>query len=178
MDDYMRLGQLFQEIKAMYINDRKREWEGSPFVDLIPTFGIKDIGNIGEQLFIRYATELGYEITPHVANNDYYDAIVYGKKLEIKFATLDKTGVFTANQVRDQPYDYLVLFALTPSEALYWVFPKAVAWSLGSWQHGSAEEKDTKMLSVRKTTRKNKYYPYFVGNSLDQVIERIQNAAI
>lgn len=174
MSDYKRLGELAVEMKETYISPRKQEWSNSPFSFLIPEMTIKDIGKFGEALLIRFGQEQGYNICSAEINNDVFDVWLNDIPVEVKFATQAESGSFIANQIRDQAYQYVIVFALTPTEVVYWVFTKDEAWSLGSWQHGTNEVKDTKMLSLRPTgKRKNKFSSYQVGNSLTDVVARI-----
>lgn len=175
MSDYARLGELALQIKERFISERKLAWKDSPFSFLIPEVSIKESGGFGEALLAMYATELGYAVTPHSNPNDFYDMDIDGKRIEVKFATQGKDGGFVANQIRNQAYDYVIVFALTPVDVIYWLFTKQQAWELGSEQHGTDEDKDTKILALKpKNKRKNKFSDYQVGNSLDAVIARMK----
>jgi hypothetical protein len=174
MSDYQLLAQIYNEIKKNYISSRKEAWKDSPFSEMVPTFSIKELGELGETMFIELARRKGHIIEKHLVGNDVYDNIFCGKKVEQKFATESTDGGFTANQIRDQEYDNVIVFALTPTDVIFWVLPKEKAWSLGTWQHGTNVVKDTKLLKLRPTgKRNNKFSEYQVGNTIEHVITRL-----
>ena len=51
--------------------------------------------------------------------------MIQGKRVEIKFSTLWKSGLFKFQQIRDQDYEVLVCLGLAPFDARCWVIPKA-----------------------------------------------------
>lgn len=174
MNDFEALVKIYNTLKHKYMNERKFAWENSPFAELIPTFGIKDTGIIGEAMIFALMELYGISVKTALVNNDDYDLMINGKRIEIKFATQSKVGVFTANQIRDQNYDYMLIIGLSPNNITYWLFDKAKAWEIGSFQHGKSEIKDTKIITVTPTkNRRTKFTPYEIGHSFSDVLKRL-----
>ncbi|MDW8236734.1 MAG: hypothetical protein RMK98_08975 [Bacteroidia bacterium] len=91
-------------------------------------------------------------------------------RIEIKFSTLWRTGVYKFQQLRDQPYDLLLCLGLSPQEAHLWTFPKSEALWYATPQHGGKEGKDTYWLSL-SPRELQKYKDY--GGKLEDGIEKM-----
>ena len=50
--------------------------------------------------------------------------VIQGRRVEIKFSTLWKNGVYNFQQIRDQDYEFLLCLGLSPLDARCWVIPK------------------------------------------------------
>ncbi|MCX7606925.1 MAG: hypothetical protein N2170_06650 [Bacteroidia bacterium] len=111
------------------------------------------MGKLGEHL----ACQLLRKIAPRdwefrwPSGTPYYDILAIGPnckiRLEVKFSTLWRTGVYKFQQLRDQPYDLLICLGLSPQEAHLWVFSKNEAFHYATPQHGGKEGEDTYWLS-------------------------------
>ncbi len=79
------------------------------------------------------------------------DRVIDGKRVEIKFSTLWKTGVYKFQQVRDQNYELLFCLGISPFDAHAWLIPKRVLLDhvIGhTGQHTGAGGTDTPWINV------------------------------
>ena len=127
------------------------EWRGSPFA-WIKTRPSRQIGKIGEQLLAGWVAARGFNVARSPDSDA--DRLIEGKRVEVKFSTLWKSGGYTFQQLRDQNYEIVVCLGLSPFDAHCWVLPKSVV--LREWrethnlksQHGGATGTDTAWLMV------------------------------
>lgn len=173
-EEYKQLENIFVDIKDNYVNDRRAEWKDSAFAPLIPEFSIHATGRIGEAVMYDLLVLRGHNPVKQIINNGDHDIRISGIPVEIKFATQSASKSFTANQIRDQDYKYVLVFAITPTDVYYWLIPKDVAWQLGSKQHTKKAEKDTKSLSL-SLNKRNKFYRYFRGSNIDTVVKELDS---
>ena len=54
------------------------------------------------------------------------DRGIAGKRVEIKFSTLRKSGIFKFQQLRDQNYEYAICLGISPFNAQCWAISKAI----------------------------------------------------
>ena len=138
---------------ASYIrNDFEKNssgWSGSPFewVLKLPS-GSK--GSLGKRLIKQWCAlkELAVDRSP---DSD-ADMLINGHRVEIKFSTLWKAGIYKFQQIRDQNYEYSILLGVSPFEAQCWVVSKAmlrkhVIGHLG--QHTGSSGQETAWLTVK-----------------------------
>lgn len=82
------------------------------------------------------------------------DRLINDHRIEIKFSTLWKAGIYKFQQLRDQNYEFAICLGVSPFAAHCWILPKAEIikrWSIGDGiqsQHGGSSGKDTAWLSV------------------------------
>lgn len=145
--DFDLLASAANYIKKDIEKDRS-EWHGSPFewVLNLPT-GSK--GSLGKRLVKQWCAlkELAVDRSP---DSD-ADMLINGHRVEIKFSTLWKTGIYKFQQIRDQNYEYSILLGVSPFEAHCWVVSKLilkqhVIGHLG--QHTGLGGQETAWLSV------------------------------
>lgn len=134
-------------IKKDFIKDRS-EWRDSQFewVLNLPT-GSK--GSLGKRLVKQWCAlkELAVDRSP----DSEADMLINEHRVEIKFSTLWKAGIYKFQQIRDQNYEYSILLGISPHEAHCWVVSKAilrkhVIGHLG--QHTGAQGQETSWLTV------------------------------
>ncbi len=139
------------EILSSDYKDADLAWEGSPFSWII-TRPSRTIGAIGEKLVAGWCAAKDMDVTK--APNSDCDRVINGKRVEIKFSRLWKTGLYKFQQLRDQEYDYAVCLGFSPFDAHCWVLSKELI--MEQWgrrdglphQHGGASGSDTVWLSV------------------------------
>ena len=103
---------------------------------------------IGEQLVERWCLANGLDVAR--SPNSQADRVINGHRVEIKFSTRWKQGVYKFQQIRDQDYDQLVCLGVSPFDAHAWVIPKAVLHDhvIGQMgQHTGAGGQDTAWIS-------------------------------
>lgn len=120
--DFQLLASAANYIKKDFDKDRS-EWHGSPFEWILnlPT-GSK--GSLGKRLVKQWCAlkELGVDRSP---DSD-ADMLINGHRVEIKFSTLWKAGIYKFQQIRDQNYEYGILLGVSPFEAHCWVVSKEI----------------------------------------------------
>ena len=77
------------------------DWAGSPFA-WIKQRPSRQVGKIGEQLVSGWCAAKGLSVGP--SGDTEADKVIQGQRVEIKFSTLWKSGLFKFQQIRDQDY--------------------------------------------------------------------------
>lgn len=123
-------------------------WHDSPFewVLHLPT-GSK--GSLGKRLVKQWCAlkELSVDRSP----DSEADMLINGHRVEIKFSTLWKTGIYKFQQLRDQNYEYSILLGVSPFEAHCWVVSKVILkkYVIGHMgQHTGSAGQETAWLTV------------------------------
>lgn len=125
-------------------------WAGSPF-GWIKRRPSRQVGAIGERLIAGWLATRDFDVAR--CSDTEADRLVNGHRVEIKFSTLWKSGVFKFQQIRDQRYDLLLMLGLMPFDARCWVIPKKAL--MQRWgdpdgprsQHAGQAGRDTAWLS-------------------------------
>lgn len=134
-----------QDYKAPLVDP----WQGSPFT-WIRARSSRTVGAIGEKLVEGWSAGNGFEVSR--TGDSEADRIIHGHRVEIKFSTLWKSGVYKFQQIRNQKYDYCLCLGVSPFEAHAWLIPKAVLLEhvIGKMgQHTGAAGADTAWLSFQ-----------------------------
>lgn len=97
------------------------QWTGSPFA-WIKTKPSRQRGAIGEKLVSDWLEEHGFSVAPSPDSDA--DRVVHRKRVEIKFSTRWKSGIYRFQQIRKQKYDVLICLGISPRNASCWVFTK------------------------------------------------------
>lgn len=126
------------------------EWEQSPF-SWIKQRPSRQVGKIGELLVAGWLATQDFTVGP--SPDSQADRLVNGKRVEVKFSTRWKTGIYKFQQLRDQQYDFVVCLGVSPFDAQCWAIPKTEI--LRRWQardgivpqHGGRKGIDTAWLS-------------------------------
>lgn len=124
-------------------------WNGSPF-QWILGLPSRSRGAVGEALVAGWSAAKGFDVVR--SPDSQADRIIAGKRIEIKFSTLWKSGGFKFQQIRDQDYDYCFCLGLSPFDAQAWLLPKAVLheYVIGHMgQHTGAAGQDTAWLGFQ-----------------------------
>ena len=163
--DFNLLATAANYIKNDLVRDY-RAWEGSPFewVLKLPP-GSK--GKLGKQLVYQWCALKGLSVDR--SPDSEADMLINGHRVEVKFSTLWKAGIYKFQQVRDQNYEYSVCLGISPLEAHCWVISKAVLRQhvighLG--QHTGLGGQETAWFPVSPQTPPEWIIPY--GGTLDQ----------
>ena len=98
-------------------------WEGSPFqwIRVLPS-GSK--GKFGKQLVASWCAAKGLLIDS--SGDPEADFLINKHRVEIKFSTLWKSGIYKFQQIRDQNYEYIICLGISPFEAHCWVINKDI----------------------------------------------------
>lgn len=151
------------------------EWLNSPF-EWIKHKPSRTIGAIGEKIIASWLAMHDFEIRR--SPDSEADRIVENKRVEIKFSTLWKNGYYVFQQIRDQNYDLIVLFGVSPHDAHCWVIPKqeiVALWSKHAitGQHTGAEAEDTAWIHLLPDNSIEDFSRF--GNSLTAALKRISS---
>ena len=118
------LATIAETIKSDYLEDPESDpWRESPFA-WIKTRPSRQVGKIGEQLIAGWCAAKGLDVCS--SGDTEADRVIAGHRMEIKFSTLWKSGVYKFQQLRDQNYEYAVCLGLSPFTARCWVISKAI----------------------------------------------------
>ncbi|WP_420633242.1 hypothetical protein [Candidatus Palauibacter sp.] len=162
-----------RDLEKDYLNQEEGDpWAGSPF-QWIKSRPSRQVGKIGEQLVAEWCTTKGFDVT--ASGDSEADRIIVGKRVEIKFSTLWKSGVFKFQQLRDQNYDYAICLGISPFDAQCWAISKTLLHEhvIGKTpQHAGASGTDTFWLSFYREAPPN--WLTECGGRLDQVHEIIK----
>jgi hypothetical protein len=162
---------------ANYIkNDFQQDdlaWEGSPFewvLELPP--GSK--GKLGKQLVFQWCALKGLAVDR--SPDSEADMLINGHRVEIKFSTLWKVGIYKFQQIREQNYEYSVCLGISPFEAHCWVVSKSilrlnVIGHLG--QHTGLAGQETAWFPVNPNKPPDWLIP--CGGTLDQAFNVLKN---
>lgn len=116
------LASVASTLKADYVHEGADDpWLGSPFA-WIRTLPSRQRGKIGEQLVAGWCAAKGLDVVG--CRDSEADRVIAGHRIEIKFSTLWKSGVYKFQQVREQQYDYLICLGISPFDAHCWVISK------------------------------------------------------
>lgn len=164
------LAALASTLKADYVREGAHDpWAGSPFA-WIRTCPSRQVGKIGEQLVAGWCAAKGLDVT--ATGDSEADRVIAGRRVEIKFSTLWKSGVYKFQQFRDQNYEFAICLGISPFDAHCWVIPKDVLrqYVIGRTpQHKGKGGNDTFWLSVEPKNPPTWLAPY--GGRLSRVYE-------
>lgn len=155
--EVLALATISTTLQAGYASE-ELQWMGSPFA-WIKTRPSRQVGTIGERLVAGWLAAKDFDVTR--SPDPDADRLVNGHRIEIKFSTLWKSGIYKFQQLRDQNYAFAICLGVSPFDAHCWVIPKSEV--VSRWkasvasgrevdgiqpQHRGAEGRDTAWLSL------------------------------
>jgi hypothetical protein len=147
--DFALLAEISKTLRSEYEDDHNGDpWADSPF-GWIKKRPSRQVGKIGEQLVAAYFASHGYKVS--ASGDSAADRIIAGYRVEIKFSTLWKTGIFKFQQIRDQDYDMAICLGVAPFKVYMWILTKDQLYRhvIGATpQHGGQAGTDTFWISV------------------------------
>lgn len=123
-------------------------WKDSPFA-WIHSLSSGSRGKLGKRLIAAWCAAKG--LTTDSSPDSDADILINGHRIEIKFSTLWKSGIYRFQQIRDQNYEYAICLGISPFEAHCWVISKKLLHQhiIGHQpQHKGAKGTDTFWFSV------------------------------
>ena len=140
-------GFMVRNLANMLPPKRKSPFDGTVFEDMWSR-GPHTRGKVGEKLVTRIAQDNGYIVEKSSGG----DRRINGIDIEIKTAMLNSQNGFTFNQIRPQPYRYVVCVTIAPGDVNIFTVPRDEMIALATGQHGGSKAKETHILNV---SRKN-----------------------
>ena len=147
-------------------------WENSPF-EWILNLPAGTKGKLGKQLVYQWCALKGLAVDR--CSDSEADMMVNGHRVEVKFSTLWKSGVYKFQQIRDQNYEYSICLGISPFDAHCWVLGKSVLkkYVIGHMgQHTGTGSKETAWITVNPKTPPDWIRPY--GGALDDAFSIIK----
>lgn len=148
-------------------------WENSPF-EWILQLPAGSKGKLGKYLIYQWCALKGLAVDK--SSDSEADMLINGHRVEIKFSTLWKSGIYKFQQIRDQNYEYAIFLGISPFEAHCWVISKIklkqhVIGHLG--QHTGSKGQETSWFPVKPNDPPLWILPY--GGTLDQAYKVLKN---
>jgi hypothetical protein len=164
--DFCTISGITNQLFSSYKKDCDM-WKDSPF-KWIKEQSSRTIGAIGETVVEKWLTSNGCCVKR--SPDSEADRIVDGKRVEIKFSTLWSGGFYKFQQIRDQNYDFIVLFGVSPFDCHCWVVKKDEIIRMRNegiieGQHTGSGGKDTSWIQLYPNNENENFRMY--GNSLD-----------
>jgi len=141
-------------------------WVDSPF-EWILHLPAGSKGKLGKHLVYQWCALKGLAVDR--CSDSEADMLVNGHRVEVKFSTLWKIGVYKFQQIRDQNYEYSVFLGISPFDAHCWVISKVILKNnvIGhTGQHTGSGSQETAWISVDPQSPPEWLVPY--GGNLEK----------
>lgn len=153
------------ELEVEFSRPPEDPWENSRFR------WVKDLpsstkGALGERWFSQWARKHGISVSRHKGSQA--DRLVEGRPVEVKFSTLWKGGFYKFQQIRDQAYEHVVCFGLSPSAAHCWIVPKEIVRQHATGQHTGNKAAETAWVRIAPHAPPAWIQPY--GGTLEEAL--------
>lgn len=145
--DFQLLATAANYIKNDLVNENS-DWNKSPFKWVL-TIPAGSKGKLGKHLIFQWCALKGLPVDRNT--NSEADMQINHHKVEVKFSTLWKSGIYKFQQIRDQDYEFCVFLGISPTEAHCWVVKKSllIRYVIGHLgQHTGASGTDTAWISI------------------------------
>jgi hypothetical protein len=155
------------------IEEEHLSWKSSPF-EWVLRLPAGSKGKLGKHLVYQWCAVKGLAVDR--SPDSEADMLVNGHRVEVKFSTLWKVGIYKFQQIRDQNYEYSVCLGISPFEAHCWVISKSilkqhVIGHLG--QHTGSSGQETAWFSVRPNNPPEWLIP--CGGTLDDAFKVLKS---
>jgi hypothetical protein len=98
-------------------------WKESPF-NWVLNLPAGSRGKLGKHLVYQWCAIKGLSVDK--SPDSQADILLNGHRIEVKFSTLWKSGVYKFQQIRDQNYEYAICLGISPFDAHCWVVSKRI----------------------------------------------------
>ncbi len=135
-------------IKDEFIS-KDNDWEDSPF-QWVKTLSPGTKGKFAIRLISSWCGAQG--IKTDSSPDSEADILLNGHRVEVKFSTLWKSGIYRFQQIRDQNYEFMIALGISPHEAHCWVIKKSILYEyvIGHQpQHTGSSGTDTFWFKVK-----------------------------
>jgi hypothetical protein len=148
-------------------------WKDSPF-EWVLKLPAGSKGKLGKHLIYQWCGVKGLSVDR--SPDSEADMLINGHRVEVKFSTLWKVGIYKFQQIRNQNYEYSVCLGISPFEAHCWVISKSVLkqYVIGHMgQHTGSSGQETAWLTVDPHKPPDWLVPY--GGALDQAFSVLKS---
>lgn len=126
---------------ASYLQEDLEEisdlWKDSPF-EWVLQLPARKKGKLGRKLILSWLASKDIVAEPTKDSSE--TIIINGNYFALKFSTLWTKGHYKFQQIRNEGYDYLICFGVSPFEAHCWVFEREHVISNATKQHSGGAE--------------------------------------
>ncbi|NUM46438.1 MAG: hypothetical protein HUU38_17180 [Anaerolineales bacterium] len=146
--DFELFASITTHIRSEFV-ELDESWKDSPFA-WIHSLSSGSRGKLGKRLVSAWCASKGLLIDSSPDSDA--DLLVNGHRIEIKFSTLWKSGIYKFQQIRDQNYEFVICLGISPFDAHCWVINKNLLYEyiIGHKpQHKGAKGTDTFWFSVK-----------------------------
>ena len=119
------------------LQNKSELWKNSPFEWLLQ-FSARQKSSFGRQLIAAWCESQGLVTSKPKESSE--SLIINSHKMSIKFSTLWTNGIYKFQQIRQEGYDYVLCFGISPNEAHCWVFKRDFIIKNAVRQHKGAAE--------------------------------------
>ncbi len=145
-EDYVLLADLARGLRSEYADKRTVAWVNSPF-GWVRNMPSRTVGAIGEKLIAGWCAARDFNVVRSPDSDA--DRVIEGMPVEIKFSTLWEGGFYKFQQIRNQNYDVLLCFGVSPDGVHGWIFRKQdIPFEHLEHQHNGARGSDTWWITV------------------------------
>ena len=118
------------------IEEKNELWKNSPF-EWILQLPARKKGQLGRRLVAAWCASKGLPVSK---TKDAGETLLLGEnKIALKFSTLWASGKYAFQQIREDGYDYVLCFGISPFEAHCWVISRDHALKNAKKQHRAAK---------------------------------------
>jgi site-specific DNA-methyltransferase (adenine-specific) len=136
--DTPELSKEFQELaaSASYLQEnfetKSEQWKNSPF-EWLRQLSARQKGSLGRILISSWCESKGLVVEKTKDSSENLE--IKGNKIALKFSTLWTSGIYKFQQIREEGYDYVLCFGISPFEAHAWVFERQYVLDNARKQH-------------------------------------------
>ena len=113
------------EVKREYAGSMEKtaeKWKNSELGWMFGGLPSRSRGTVVEKIIANYMEAKGYDVEN--PSDQEADKIICGRRLEIKSSSLWESNAYRFQQIRNQNYDFIILFGASPAEYHLWVMTK------------------------------------------------------
>ncbi len=130
-EDFQRLAAATSYLQENF-DTRNEIWKHSPF-EWLRQISARQKGAFGRILISSWCEAEGLAVEKVKGTGEALD--IKGNVLALKFSTLWASGIYKFQQIRENGYDYVLCFGISPFEAHAWVFSREYVLAHASKQH-------------------------------------------
>ena len=166
-DDFQRLAAATSYLQEDF-ETRNEIWKHSPF-EWLRQLSARQKGKFGRVLISSWCENEGLVVKKTKGAGETLE--IKGSKIALKFSTLWTNGIYKFQQIREDGYDYVLCFGISPFDAHAWVFERKHVLANASKQHKTGKGAE---YWVSINPQKLPEWTLRSGGSLDDAIQILQ----